>query len=303
MAPSKCRLRMALERMGAWPISDANSALSRNRNRFMPPASALFKENRLAKIKTSELKALIVDVDGTLYRQNQVRRSMFRRLLCEYIRQPGKGLLTLRVLIAYRRAQESLRRLPPNWQDLAQEQLRLTCNSTGIGLEVVSASVSRWMEREPLPLLTRSLHKGLLEFLRAAKAYGLRLGVLSDYPPMAKLEAMGLAGFFEVVVSAQDAEVQTFKPNPRGLEVALRRLGVQKHQALYVGDRPDTDAVTASKAGIAWAMIGRRKAVGWRGCIAQYTYEELGDVIFRRHSPVGACRAVMHEGDSPGRLD
>jgi putative hydrolase of the HAD superfamily len=247
----------------------------------MPLASTSFKENTLLNINTSELKALIVDVDGTLYRQTLVRRGVLRRLVCEYIRQPGQGLLILRVLLAYRRAQESLRGLPPNWQDLAQEQLLLTCGLTGIGLEVVSASVSRWMEREPLKLLARSLHKGVLEFLRAAKESGLLLGVLSDYPPLAKLEAMGLTGFFEVAVSAQDPEVQMFKPNPRGLEVALRRLGVHNHQALYIGDRPEIDAVAASNAGIPWVAVGRRKAVGRHGCVARYTYKALGDVIFR----------------------
>jgi hypothetical protein len=35
----------------------------------------------------------------------------------------------------------------------------------------------------------------------------------------------------EVVVSAQDPEVQQFKPKPRGLETTLRRLGVDTHQA------------------------------------------------------------------------
>jgi FMN phosphatase YigB (HAD superfamily) len=60
---------------------------------------------------------------------------------------------------------------------------------------------------------------------------------------------MGIDGFFDVVVTAQDPEVQRFKPDPRGLETALRRLAVQKNEVLYVGNRADIVAA-ASRAGI-----------------------------------------------------
>jgi len=136
------------------------------------------------------------------------------------------------------------------------------------------------MEQEPLELLPRSAHRGLFEFLQAAKSRELRLGVFSDYPATAKLEAMGIAHFFDVVVSAQDSEIQRFKPAPRGLEVTLRRLGVKKHQALYVGDRPDIDAAAASRAGIACVIIGQRRSVaGEFGWIGISSYRELYDAI------------------------
>ena len=61
---------------------------------------------------------------------------------------------------------------------------------------------------------------------------------------------MGIAEFFDVVVTAQDPEVQRFKPDPAGLELTLRRLAVRKDEAVYIGDRADVDAVAASRAGI-----------------------------------------------------
>ncbi len=81
------------------------------------------------------------------------------------------------------------------------------------------------METEPLALLAGAVYPGAAELLTEAKQQGLRLGVVSDYPARQKLEALRLAHFFDVLVSAQDDDVQRLKPDPRGLVVALQRLG------------------------------------------------------------------------------
>ena len=77
---------------------------------------------------------------------------------------------------------------------------------------------------------------------------GLRLGVVSDYPARRKLDALGIADRFDAVVSAQDERVRSFKPNPRGILVALRR----------PRRRPGRGAVRRGPR-------GRRRAGGGRG--------------------------------------
>ena len=211
----------------------------------------------MRNIETNQLKALIFDVDGTLYRQGLVRYGMLWHLLRASVGQPTQSLLIFRVLRAYRRAQEVLRASLSEGDNVALQQRQLACEWTGVAPEFVEACVARWMEQVPLALVAYSRRGGVAEFLHTARKRGLRLGVCSDYPPTAKLIAMGIAHFFDVVVSAQDPEVQQFKPGPRGLETTLRRLEVDRHQALYVGDRPEVDAVAASSAGIACVIIGR----------------------------------------------
>src|SRR6266852_2646025 len=76
------------------------------------------------------LKAIIFDVDGTLYCQDSLRLAMLRRLLQAHATRPLSGLRTFRVLGAYRRAQEYLRESPMVSADLAQAQIRLTCERT-----------------------------------------------------------------------------------------------------------------------------------------------------------------------------
>lgn len=114
----------------------------------------------LLPINRSHLKAVIVDVDGTLYRQGSVRRGVLCQLLREHVRQPGRGLLTLRVLRAYRKAQETLRTMQSNYGDLAERQLGLACEWTGLDRGIAKLYITRWMEREPLRFMARSLYAG-----------------------------------------------------------------------------------------------------------------------------------------------
>ena len=232
----------------------------------------------------ARLKAIIFDVDGTLYYQRSVRRSMLYRLLRAHLRHPAQGVSTLRALRAYRRAQEHLRTAQQDCDDIANAQLRLACEWSGIEPEEMSSYVKCWMERESLAPVASSLYQGVREFLQLAKGRGIRLGVFSDYPAEEKLSALGIAPFFDITVSAQDPQVQRFKPDPRGLEVILRRLGVEKDQALYVGDRPEVDAVTAFRAGVTPLIIGRKRKVrsgpAW---INVSSYRELSELLFEEY--------------------
>jgi FMN phosphatase YigB (HAD superfamily) len=56
------------------------------------------------------------------------------------------------------------------------------------------------------------------------------------------------------VISTQDPAVQRFKPDTRGLQVVLERMGIASGQALYAGDRPQIDGRAAGHAGTAFSQ-------------------------------------------------
>jgi len=85
-------------------------------------------------------------------------------------------------------------------------------------------------------------------------APGIRLGVVSDYEPARKLDALELVAFFDVVVIADDPDVRALKPSARGIQVALHRLRVVPSRAAYVGDRKDVDVAAA--AGVTAVLLG-----------------------------------------------
>ena len=229
----------------------------------------------------STLRAVVLDVDGTLYDQRKLRRAMLAALMKAHALRPLRGWKTASVLSAYRRAQEDLRHDPGA---AAVDQLEIACAKTGSTPEFARACVELWMESAPLAFLPRCIHLGLREFLEACRKRGVRLAALSDYPAEAKLQALGIAPAFELTLSAQSAEIARFKPHPRGIQVTLRRLGVSPDQALYVGDRPDVDAAAALAAGVACVIVGRRApaATGYHGVSG---YAELTSHLFCESTP------------------
>jgi putative hydrolase of the HAD superfamily len=77
-----------------------------------------------------------------------------------------------------------------------------------------------------------------------------RLGVVSNAngTVRAKLDRVGLAGFFETIVDSQEEGIE--KPDPRIFRIALRRMGVEAAEAAYVGDLYHVDVVGAQAAGL-----------------------------------------------------
>jgi len=145
----------------------------------------------------------------------------------------------------------------------------------------LAACVERWMEREPLAILGQHVQPGLVEFLDACRARGVRLGTLSDYPGDDKLRALGIAHYFDVTLCAQAGDIGVFKPNPRGLRVALERLGVAPLETLYVGDRVDVDATAAHAAGVPCVILTRaRSAQTVPPYVQAASYHQLRDLLF-----------------------
>ena len=172
-------------------------------------------------------------------------------------RSPRAGLLALRVIRAYRAAHEQLRAAEiPEGADLGEAQLELAVSLASIDRDAMRRYLARWFEAEALTALRGPRSPQVAAMLGRLRGRGLRLGVVSDYPARAKLEALGLEEYFEAVVSAQDPGVQRLKPHPAGIYAALELLGVESSQALYVGDRADVDAACADAAGLRFVLVG-----------------------------------------------
>lgn len=86
------------------------------------------------------------------------------------------------------------------------------------------------------------------ETIAALRDFGIRLGIFSlkyRYRIETVLKRERLLGAFEVIIGAED--VSEYKPNPKGLLVAMERLNCVRQNCLYVGDSL-TDAKTAQRA-------------------------------------------------------
>jgi FMN phosphatase YigB (HAD superfamily) len=203
----------------------------------------------------SIIRALLFDLDGTLYWQRRLRALMALELATMPLSGPLKAPKRWRALQAYRAAQECLRGSESG--DAAGAQLAAAAEASGLPVAEVRTLVDEWMMERPLKYLQFCRAAGVDRFLDTVDRGGLRAGVLSDYPAGAKLHALGLEGRFSPVLCSTDPEIGAFKPHPRGYLRACEIWNLEPAQVLVVGDRPDVDAAGAAAAGMPCVIVGR----------------------------------------------
>ena len=219
------------------------------------------------------IDAIVLDVDGTLYRQGPVRRQMALRLAGACITQPLRTRRAVRVILAFRDNLETIRAGLPEDADHPAEQLQRTIEQTGLPKELVESLIEEWMFERPLALIGGYPRKGLHRFLGRALQCGVRLGVFSEYPSEGKLECLGVRDPFSVVVSSRDPQVRRFKPDPTGFLHVARLLGSNPETTLVIGDRDDADGAGAQAAGMRYLGIGGQRFPSFVP-LCRYLFEE-----------------------------
>lgn len=211
------------------------------------------------------IRAVLFDVDGTLYHASRLRRRMACALLLRFTFEPRRAAARVRNLQCWRRALETMRKEPAESIEEAgglrarQRQLALQNGADAASLE---GDVEEWMTERPLGPIRAARRRGMRELLEALRGSGIKLGVWSDYPYHDKLDALGLADAFDLGVSADDPAINCLKPWPRGFQHAARLWNLPTREILYVGDRPDVDATGANAAGMRCAIFGSGPAAG-----------------------------------------
>jgi HAD superfamily hydrolase (TIGR01549 family) len=209
------------------------------------------------------VRAVLLDVDGTLYRQMTV----YARMALEIAALPLAGRSLTHVVEVsqtirhFRRITEELRHLADPAVPLSTLHFQQTARRVGADPAQVECTVREWLFARPLKHLRDSRRAGVDRFLASARRAGLEVGVLSDYPAADKLEALGLSHLVSLVLCTTDPLINALKPHPRGFLQACRAWGLASREVLYVGDRPDVDAVGACRAGMRCAILSRSRGL------------------------------------------
>jgi putative hydrolase of the HAD superfamily len=229
------------------------------------------------------IRAVLFDLDGTLYQQRRMRTLMALELATLAFSRPLQAPVSWRVLSEFRKAQEALRGRETT-RGGALEQLEMAARRTGMSADRVEAIVAEWMIERPLKYLLRCRAEGLLPLLDFLTRRGIKVGVFSDYPPELKLRALGIGGRFSVVLCSTDADIGVFKPHPRGFLAAAARWQVAPSEVLVVGDRPDADAAGAAAAGMPCVIIEKRNRNTSSNFVSLHSLERLRDVLDDDHN-------------------
>jgi FMN phosphatase YigB (HAD superfamily) len=155
------------------------------------------------------IRAVLLDVDGTLYYQERLRLCMALELSTLPMVELSYSAAydTWRTLSVFRRVRESLRHLEAadvclaTWQYAAAAQ-RLDCTPTAI-----ESLVAEWLYQRPLKYLRLCRRRGLEAFLALLANKNIQIGVFSDYPVHDKLRVLGCSERISLALCATDPEI------------------------------------------------------------------------------------------------
>jgi len=200
---------------------------------------------------TREHDAWLVDLDGTLYAARPVKLAMLAEVALS-------GLAVAGLLRRFRSEHERLRQTQAEpAASPYQLQLERTAQALGVAVPLVESQVREWMIERPGKWLHLFRRQTLLAELEEFRMDGGRLALVSDYPALGKLQALGCAHLFDAVVANGEAGgPRWLKPHPDGFSIACQRLAVSPERCLVLGDRADADGEAARRAGMAFRRIG-----------------------------------------------
>lgn len=125
---------------------------------------------------------------------------------------------------------------------------------------VVAAGVAAYHDTK-----FRDLHtfEGVHELLRDLQDLGIRVGVITHgwtVKQAEKLVRLGLVPFLDPQAIFISDQIGISKPNPKLYSTALRTLGLQPAESMYVGDHPAHDIVPPKSLGMitVWARAAAK---------------------------------------------
>lgn len=201
------------------------------------------------------IKAVIFDVDGTLYNQSTLRRIMAVELLKSCMLNPMRWK-EIKIISCFRKQRE-LKALS-DITDLDNLQYFWAAEALKVSPDKVKEVIQKWMYNAPLRFLHRCRFREAARFMEVLRQKGITTAVFSDYPSAEKLCAMGMEPDF--IVSATDKSIDRLKPNPKGLLTLTQMLQISPGNCLFIGDRDDRDGECARRAGMPYLILEKGRA-------------------------------------------
>lgn len=186
-----------------------------------------------AEKHTEGLKAVIFDMDDTLYGEKEYVKSGYSKIA--------------EVLPQVENADQKLWKLFEEKKPAIDELLRIE------GFDdpaVKEACLNAY--RFQMPKI--HLYPGVEEMLKSLRKKGILLGLITDGRPegqRAKIKALGLEAFFDQIIVTDEFGGSEFrKPNPLAFQTMKERMNVEYAQMCYVGDNIKKDFIAPQQLGM-----------------------------------------------------
>jgi putative hydrolase of the HAD superfamily len=195
------------------------------------------------------IKAVIIDLDDTLYSEEEFVYSGFRAVSL-YLQQAGlvKNDPYDLMLQNFKKG---------NRTEIFNEALK--SENIEPKKELVSSLLDVYRSHKPdISLFTDAVF--FLDRIHGQK----KLGLLTDgylNVQKNKVAALGIEHFFDIIVFTDEMGRNFWKPHQAGYEKIMNTLGVTGNECIYIGDNPTKDFFSANKLGWKTVQIKRPKGV------------------------------------------
>jgi len=217
--------------------------------------------------KSSNIEGVAFDLDGTLYPNHSLNIKLIPFAMKE-----------MRLLAAFGKARTIIRKEQqntPNCQfpDFYKRQAEVTAEILGEQQEPVKEKIELLIYRGWEPLFKSiSLFTGAMETIAAFRAAGIKVGLLSDFPPEIKLEYLGLAGLWDAALCSE--HYGALKPHPLPFMELASAMSLPPEKILYVGNSRPYDVTGAKTANMqtAWIKSPLFPGSGFKKPIPDFTF-------------------------------
>ncbi len=189
-----------------------------------------------------DIKAVAFDIDGTLYPDS---RLLFHLGLYFF--------KNMKFFLAYKKVRHILHRtavLP----DFFEYQARLLAEMMSITVQEAHEKINTIVYEGLAPYFTKiKPFPGIEEMLIKFQGAGLKLAVMSDFPPEQKGDLWGFKKYFEVLIGTEACGA--LKPSIYPFGVLAEKLELKPNEILYVGNSIRSDIEGGNSAGMKTAYI------------------------------------------------
>lgn len=195
-----------------------------------------------------DIQAVAFDIDGTLYENWKLNS----RIMFHFIKNihffSHYGLV--RGALRKDKAEGDFSRIQAEYM---ARRMRTTPEKAQEALDrIVYQGLKKFFERI-------SPCKNVLECITKMKENGMKIAILSDFPPEQKGELWGIKAMADLSMGTE--ECGALKPNPKAFIKMAEKLGISPENILYVGNSYKYDVMGSKAAGMksAW-FTSKRKA-------------------------------------------
>ncbi len=186
-------------------------------------------------------KALIVDLDGTLYYQKPVQICAGLELLIYYLIHFWR-LKELKQILTYRHQHNTQTNF----------NIQTFCKRQNTDITTIQFLVQKWLFLKPLKWIKIFTDKNLICYLRENQK-NIPIIIYSDYETKEKLKALNFKPDFEF--SYDGTNIRYLKPDPQGLTHIANKLNLLPEDILIIGDRQDKDGLAAANFGAEYLIL------------------------------------------------